>query len=146
MECKCCNSPYLDFIEMLLHKNTSTREISRRLKEEYGVYISHGSINNHRRYHFLKPRDNIVSLLYETGNYILVRKILRTEKVVKQYPKCSCSPYSDRPLRMKGLVFICSVCNGWVEGNIGRQIKHRRKKERRDEPLTISMSFNNSRY
>ena len=153
MKCKCCISPHKDFIESLLAKGISTRKVSKRLKEKYDVYISHSSINNHRKYHWLPytqglDRQDIILLLYETGNHRLARSILKTQKIVKTYPKCNCSPFLNRKVKKRGLVFICTLCNGWLESNLGRAIRYSMKKKEEpedEEPLSFSIKLE-SRY
>ena len=136
MRCKVCNSVYLNEINDLLKKGKSVRKVEQYLREKYDVRISYNSINLHRRNHLVSPiqeKDDVFQLLYKTGNYKLVNAIKRTMKIIKEYHKCMCSPFSDRTVKRKALVYICSTCRGWIEGNLGRNIQRDNRKKQKVE-------------
>lgn len=136
MKCKICNSPYLDYVNSLSKKGMSSRKIAKLLNDEFDFKVSHRSVCDHKKNHLLAPileKDDLIKLLYKTGNYRLAKSVMRTQKIIKQYRKCLCNPFNVRPLRKKGLVFICTSCFGWVEGNVGRAIRKEEKRQRRSK-------------
>ena len=135
--CKCCSSPYLDFIDTLLLRQGKTRDISRRLQEEYNVSISHMSIWRHWKNHLLpslKRVNDPLSELDRLGQARLKRAIQRSLKIVRTRPRCSCA--SPTSFRRKGIVYVCNECSGWIPVGVVRAIKKRLREERQSERLS----------
>jgi len=135
--CKCCSSPHLDFINILLVKQVKTRDISRRLQEEYDVSISHMSIWRHWKNHLLpslQRANDPLSELDKLGQASLRRAIQRSLKIVKTHPRCLC--VNPTSFKRKGIVYICVECSGWIPAGIVRIIKKRLREERQSERLS----------
>ena len=135
--CKCCSSPHLDFINTLLWKQVKTREISRTLREEYDVSISHMSIWRHWKNHLLPSLQRVndpLSELDRLGQSRLKRAIQRGIKIVRTHPRCSCA--SPTSFKRKGIVYVCNECNGWIPAGVVRAIKKRLREERQSERLS----------
>lgn len=132
--CKCCSSPYLDFINTMLSRGEKPREISKRLKEEYDVSISHMSVWRHYKNHLLPSLQRVedpLSELDRLGQSRLKRAIYRGIKISKTYARCSCR--SPTSFRRRGIAYICKDCGGWVPANLARAIKRKLHKEKQKQ-------------
>lgn len=133
--CKCCSSPYLDFINTLLLRGEKPREISKRLKEEYDISISHMSVWRHYKNHLLPSLQrapyNPLRELDRLGQSRLKRAIYRGIKILKTRPRCSCR--SPTSFRRRGIAYICKDCGGWVPANLARAIKRKLRREKQKQ-------------
>ena len=140
-KCSICNSEHRTLIDGLLLRGVSGYKISEKLRRDYGVNISKSAIYRHRKNCVLLPRkDSIYQMLYETGNRRLARAIERTEKTIKTHRYCGCSNDIPRILRKKGLVWICSLCGGWIPYNLGLALKRRFRRSQRKQRIYIATS------
>lgn len=130
--CKVCRSPHKSFVEDSLNKGMTTRQVSKELKDRFGVFISHCSISRHYRNHYLpevQNRDDPLDQLNGLGQSRLKRAILRGTKYSKTHHRCSCD--SLRLLRRKGIIYVCEKCGGWVTTDEARRIKKMQRKEKK---------------
>lgn len=149
-KCKCCNSIHLEFINNALIKGISATQLSKELKQRFGIFISHDSISKHYKNHLLpkyNERNHILKMIYDTGNPTLARRIKKTQKILRQYKGCSCDFMLDRKVKKRGLVYICTICNGWIMGIEGRALVKKQKvqKKRKERKLVVTRSLKKRR-
>lgn len=135
--CKCCLSPHLELIDTLLLKGLKTREISKKLIEEYNISISHMSIWRHWKNHLLpslRRANDPLSELDRLGQASLRRAILKGIKIVKTHPRCLC--VNPTSFKRKGIIYICVECRGWIPAGVVRAIKKRLRQEIQSERLS----------
>jgi IS30 family transposase len=127
--CSICNSEHRSLIDARLLRGVSGYKISEELRQQHGVRISKSAIYRHRKNCVLLPRrNNVYSMLFETGNRRLARSIERTRKIIEILEYCRCDSTISRSLRRKGLVWVCGLCEGWIPYNIGLVLKRRFKR------------------
>jgi hypothetical protein len=142
--CSICDSEHLTLINVRLAQGVSGYKISEELRQQHGVRISKSAIYRHRKNCVLLPRrNNIYSMLFETGNRRLVRAIERTRKVIETLEYCRCDSATSRYLRRKGLVWVCGLCGGWIPYNIGLHLKRKfeRTQPRRHVLVATARSY-----
>ena len=130
--CKCCLSPYLDFINDLLLRGRKMREVSQLLRETHSVSISHSSIWRHYRNHLLpslQRAPTILEKLNELGQWRLAKAIIKGSKILNTRPKCTC--LNPTSFRRRGVAYLCNICGGWVRADLARAIMRMQKGERR---------------